>query len=125
MELLNLLKQTLSSIDNVIFGYIFGSCADGTDNNLSDIDIAVYLNKDRPGFDDYLTIHSHISRILRTTKLDLVILNNVKNLTLLDTIVREGIVICDKDRDKRFSFEVSVIHSAIDFKEHRMAIIGL
>src|SRR3989304_3120170 len=101
MERFNLLKQTLDNMHNVIFAYIFGSCADGTDNSLSDIDIAVYLDKDKPDFDDYLTIHSHISRILQTNKLDLIILNNVKNLILLDKIVRDGIVICDKNRDKR------------------------
>jgi len=125
MKLLSLLKQTLNNIDNVIFAYIYGSCADGTSHKHSDIDVAVYLDKYRPDFDDYLTIHSHVSRILKTDKLDLVILNNVKNLILLDEIVRQGIVICDKNREKRFAFEVSVIHSAIDFKEHRRAIIGV
>jgi predicted nucleotidyltransferase len=125
MELFTLLRQTLNNMDNIIFAYIFGSYADRTANNLSDIDIAVYLDKIKPDFDDYLTIHSHISRLIKTNSLDLLILNNVKNLILLDSIVRQGIVICDKDREKRFHFELSVIHSAIDFKEHRRAIIGI
>jgi len=44
----NLIKEVLTSYlktnNNVIFGYLYGSCSKNSQTNTSDIDIALYLN---------------------------------------------------------------------------------
>jgi predicted nucleotidyltransferase len=123
-ELKDILSQVLSESQNVLFAYLFGSHITGMITESSDMDVAVYLDKKHADIDDYLSLHSALSRALKTDKIDLVILNNTNNLILLDSIVRHGILVIDKDKDRREEFELRVLHSAIDFREQRKAIIG-
>ncbi len=123
-ELKDMLSQVMSRSQDVLFAYIFGSHITGMTTGSSDLDIAVYLDKKHADIDDYLSLHSALSRALKTDKIDLVLLNNANNLILLDSIVRYGILVIDKDKERRKEFELRVLHSAIDFKEQRKAIIG-
>ncbi len=120
----NILSQTLSESRDVLFAYLFGSCVTGVVTESSDIDIALYLEKRRPDLDDHLSLHLKLSRALGSDKIDLLIINNTRNIILLDSIVRHGIVICDSDRERRELFELNILHSAIDFKEQRRFLIG-
>jgi len=123
-ELKDILLQVMSKSENVLFAYIFGSHIAGMITESSDMDIAVYLDKKHTDIDDFLSLHSALSRALKTDKIDLVLLNNANNLILLDSIVRHGILVIDKNKDRREEFELRVLHSAIDFREQRKAIIG-
>jgi predicted nucleotidyltransferase len=123
-ELKDILSQVLSKSQDVLFAYLFGSHITGIITESSDMDIAVYLDKKHADIDDFLSLHSALSRTLKTDKIDLVILNNANNLILLDSIVRHGILVIDKDKDRREEFELRVLHSTIDFREQRKAIIG-
>jgi len=123
-ELKDILSQVMSRSQNVLFAYLFGSHITGMITESSDLDVAVYLDKKHADIDDYLSLHSALSRALKTDKIDLVILNNANNLILLDSIVRHGILVIEKDKDRREEFELRVLHSAIDFREQRKAIIG-
>ena len=123
-ELKDILSQVMSRSQNVLFAYLFGSHITGIITESSDMDVAVYLDKKHADIDDYLSLHSALSRALKTDKIDLVLLNNANNLILLDSIVRHGILVIDKDKDRREEFELRVLHSAIDFREQRKAIIG-
>jgi len=123
-ELKDILSQVMSKSQNILFAYLFGSHITGITTESSDMDVAVYLDKKHADIDDYLSLHSALSRALRTDKVDLVILNNANNLILLDSIVRHGILVIDKDKDRREEFELRVLHSTIDFREQRKAIIG-
>lgn len=123
-ELKDILSQVMSRSQNVLFAYLFGSHITGIITESSDMDVAVYLDKKHADIDDYLSLHSALSRALKTDKIDLIILNNANNLILLDSIVRHGILVIDKDKDRREEFELRVLHSAIDFREQRKAIIG-
>jgi len=123
-ELKDILSQVMDKSQNILFAYLFGSHITGIITESSDMDVAVYLDKKHADIDDYLSLHSALSRALKTDKVDLVILNNANNLILLDSIVRHGILVIDKDKDRREEFELRVLHSAIDFKEQRKAIIG-
>ena len=120
----NILSQVLSKSQNVLFAYLFGSHITRMITESSDIDLAVYLDKKHPDIDDYLSLHVALSRALKTDKIDLLILNNTSNLILLESIVRHGIIVTDKDKDRREAFELYVLHSAIDFREQRKAVIG-
>ena len=123
-ELKDILLQVMSKSEDVLFAYIFGSHIAGMITESSDMDVAVYLDKKHTDIDDFLSLHSALSRALKTDKIDLVLLNNANNLILLDSIVRHGILVIDKDKDRREEFELRVLHSAIDFREQRKAIIG-
>ncbi len=102
---------------NIEFGYVFGSYADETFNDRSDVDIAVYLTEFN--FDIELSIHFELSRLLNKN-VDLVVLNKAKNLYLLEDIMQKGFLL--KDGDKRFDFEVRKHHQFVDFIEFKKRI---
>ncbi|MBI5328823.1 MAG: nucleotidyltransferase domain-containing protein [Deltaproteobacteria bacterium] len=113
--------------DRVVFAYLFGSAAKGETTPLSDIDIAVFINpkfKDT-FFDIRLSLYSEICRALKTNNVDMVLLNTAGNLMLLGDIIRNGIVIYDSDQDAREEYEVNILHTSIDFKTQRFAVMGI
>jgi predicted nucleotidyltransferase len=122
-ELREKLDEIFRKIEGVEFAYLFGSEAKGTSGALSDIDIAVYLSKEA-SLADELRLYSIVGRGLKRDNLDLVILNNTNNLILLDDIVRYGKVVCDRNPSLRESFELRVLHDAIDFKHQRKVFAG-
>jgi predicted nucleotidyltransferase len=46
---------------------------------------------------------------------DLVVLNSSRSLTLRRAIVRGGILLVDRDPDRRLSYEASILHDYTDF----------
>ncbi len=113
--------------DKVIFAYLFGSAAKGGTSPLSDIDIAVFFSSApvEPYFDTKFSLYADLCRALKRNDIDVIILNTTTNMMLLDEIVRHGIVICDRDADLREDFELEIIHKAIDFKQQRLAMVGI
>lgn len=127
MDIIEVLQQTLHKHrDRVLFAYLFGSLAEGRCGPLSDVDVAVFL-ADEPASDRWdagLSLHADISRALRRNDVDVLILNDAQNLILLDAIIRRGVLLLDQDRQARESYELSVLHRAIDFKTQRAATVG-
>jgi len=111
------ISKILNSYDSVLFAYLFGSYANGTDREASDLDIAIYM--DGTSLDIQLSLHHELEKNLKKD-VDLVILNEVKNIYLLEDIIHKGIVI--KDNKKRDMFEVQKIHEIIDFKNFKRYI---
>lgn len=111
----------------LIFVYLFGSAARDNMSHLSDIDIAVFLSKGdkKSYFDIKLSLYADLCRALKRNDIDVIVLNITNNIILLDEIIREGIVLFDKDRDLREEFEHKILHQAIDFKEQRVALMGI
>ncbi len=107
----------LSADSNVMFAYLFGSYSNGSANNASDIDIAVYL-KDT-AMDKRLTLHHSLQKTLHKD-VDLVILNEAKNIYLLEAILDQGILL--KDHPLRIDFELRKEHEIKDFKAFRKYI---
>ena len=102
--LIDKVKLILQNDANVEFAYIFGSYADNTFTDRSDIDIAVYFKE--YNFDIHLSLSFRISQA--TTKdTDLVVLNKAKNLYLLDDILRKGVLLKD-DEDISFRSEIEM-----------------
>lgn len=127
----NFIKDTLQPVfqkygKQVLFAYLFGSVARHSSSLLSDIDIAVFLAPDAKDayFDTKLSLYADFCRVLKRNDIDVIVLNSSTNIVLLDEIVRSGFVLFDSDRDLREQFELKVIHSAIDFKEQRLAVMG-
>lgn len=113
--------------DDVLFAYLFGSAAEGAGGPLSDVDIAVYFSgKEAPSlFDRALSLHADLCRALRRNDVDLVTLNTARNIVMLDEIVRKGLVLIDRDAGLRHDFEQRVLHEAIDFRQQRVALMGV
>ncbi|MEK7732968.1 MAG: nucleotidyltransferase domain-containing protein, partial [Planctomycetota bacterium] len=87
----------------VVFAYLFGSMAIGEVSPLSDVDIAVYLAKENREsfFDLKLALHADISRALKRNDVDLVVLNTIRNEMLTADVIRNGVVIFDRDTETR------------------------
>lgn len=118
-ERFNLLNETIK----VEFAYLFGSVSQGTSGPISDIDIAVYLSQ-KPSLEQELGLHLFLSRVLKTDRIDLLVLNTAKNIILMDEIIRKGIIVYEKTAFLRETFELRILHDAIDFKEQRKLILG-
>lgn len=111
------LRDLLKNEENVAFAYLFGSCADGTAGPESDVDIAVFLID--VTLDAKLSLIHTLQKALHK-EIDLVTLNEIKNIFLLDDILSNGILI--KDHAERPLFEVHKEHEIKDFKEFRKYI---
>ncbi len=113
----DILINELKKFDNVLFCYLFGSYATNGQTSMSDIDIAVYL-KDT-SLDSQLELTYKLSKIFKQD-IDLVVLNDVKNIYLLENILSESIVV--KDSEDRIDFELIKEHDILDYKAFKKYI---
>ncbi|MFO7761974.1 MAG: type VII toxin-antitoxin system MntA family adenylyltransferase antitoxin [Thermodesulfobacteriota bacterium] len=111
----------------ILFAYLFGSLASKEEDSASDVDIAVFCAAIEPEtcFELKLELHADLCRALGRNDVDIVVLNTATNLVLLDEIIRKGIVFYETDPAARADFEVRTILKGIDFKSHRLAVIGM
>lgn len=117
LNLKNIIINKLATMDEVNFAYLFGSYSKNEQTAKSDIDIALYL-KDI-SLDVQLQINYELSKLLKKD-VDIVILNSVKNIFLLESILKDAIVL--KESEKRFDFELLKGHEILDFKAFRRYI---
>ena len=104
------IENLLANEENVKFTYLFGSHADGTMREKSDVDLAIFFYND--SLERQLRLHHTLQKALKK-EIDLVNLNRIKNLRLLESILRNGIVV--KDHEER-AYGVCKEHDIIDFK---------
>lgn len=62
---------------------------------------------------------------LKRNDVDLVVLNTIRNEMLTADVIRNGIVIIDRDTKAREDYEIKRLHESIDFKMHRFAVMGI
>jgi predicted nucleotidyltransferase len=112
--------------DKIVASYLFGSVATKEANAASDIDIAVLLYSKGLNFvsDVRLALYADCCRALKRNDVDIVLLNRTKNIFLLDEIVRNGVVLFEGDTGLREEFESRILHDAIEFKQHRLKVMG-
>lgn len=125
-EIRRLLQPVWAARPEIDFVYLFGSLARGKPTPARDIDLAVHArvpSDARPGWK--LALWGEISDAVASDKIDLVHLNATDNVMLLDEIVRDGVVLFERDEEVRKLFDVRVIHDGIDFKEHRRRYLGV
>jgi predicted nucleotidyltransferase len=124
-----LIPETLAPVFEkhaILSAYLFGSTVLHKNTALSDIDIAVYVSSPTEfSFNDKLKLHADCSRALKRNDIDLVIINQMKNLILQDEITRNGEVIYDIEPEQRMLFEVEIQHQTIDFKHQRKMNMGI
>jgi uncharacterized protein len=106
------LTPILEKDKRVKFAYLFGSRARGATGPLSDTDVAVYFDR-RIKLGEYrLNLMERLAKILKSDKLDLVVLNQAPPL-LKHEIIKYGRLLKD-DASRRIPFEVEVIRECLD-----------
>ncbi|OGQ12038.1 MAG: hypothetical protein A3G39_03375 [Deltaproteobacteria bacterium RIFCSPLOWO2_12_FULL_43_16] len=109
------LEKALSQDEHIIFAYLFGSAASGRLRPLSDVDVAVYV-KDTDSMAQYkISLFDRLTRILGTTELDLVILNEAST-NIAGRVLSNKRILADKDPFRRHRYESLVLREFFDFK---------
>ncbi len=111
---LELIFRTYSAIKLV---YFFGSKAAGKEGPLSDYDFAVYLDErdKKKIFDIKFTLMDKISRLFKTDKIDIVILNLTESPELKYNIISEGRLIYENE-PYRLIVEPKILNEYFDFR---------
>jgi predicted nucleotidyltransferase len=106
----------LSKQEHVKLAYLFGSVAEGNAGKLSDIDLAVSLDESlskKERFNLQLKLISELTGILRTDRIDLVIMNNAP-LTLNYEIIKANYPLVVRDEEQRIDFEHRILSRYLD-----------
>jgi len=119
------ITEALKKFNEIEFAYIFGSHASGRATNLSDLDIAVYINnfnspdefiKYPYGFESAVT--GNLSIIIKSDKIDLVLLNKV-DILLSQKIINTGILLFERNKLSRVKVENNIRYEFIDTEHYR------
>ena len=116
-EAIQKLKMIFEKIFEVKLVYFFGSRARGDDGPLSDYDFAFYFDESDSVklFDLKLKLMDEISRLLKTDKVDVVILNITENPELKYQIIKEGKLIYEQEPFK-VVIEPKILNEYFDFR---------
>ena len=109
------LTNFFRSIDSVNFAYLFGSTVRGDANELSDVDIAVMLDESlskKDMFNEELNLISELTCVLKSDKIDLVVLNDAP-LLLKYNVIKNGHIL-KSDETQRIAFETHVMSRYLD-----------
>ncbi|WP_114279074.1 type VII toxin-antitoxin system MntA family adenylyltransferase antitoxin [Thioalbus denitrificans] len=109
---LSALSQFLREEPAVLFAYLFGSRARGTHGPMSDFDIAVHLAQNVDLFTFRLQMLEQLNRLLKTDKVDLVVLNDAP-LLLRHRVIRDGRLL-KEHHDERVRFESRTLRDYLD-----------
>jgi predicted nucleotidyltransferase len=93
------LQRVLANRREVLEAYLFGSTARGEQQAHSDVDVAVYVDRDaapRAAFGYAADLGADLMRALSTNRVDVVVLNDAPPL-LYGRVLRDGIRICSRD----------------------------
>jgi predicted nucleotidyltransferase len=115
---LDRVAERYSGDSRVVAVYLFGSFARGEEGPLSDVDLAMLLDRRTPRADlASLTLSylAELNSILGTDEVGFVVLNTAP-LTLRHEIIRTGKVLVDNDPEARLDFEVRTEDLYMDFR---------
>ena len=102
----------------ISFGYLFGSRAKNNFTPLSDIDIAVFVNIEKAPqnlFELRLKELTALFHLFRTEDVDLVFLNEAP-VELSYRILKQGILVFERDARLRVKFDEKIIRDYLDRK---------
>ena len=98
------------------FAYLFGSQAKGTAAERSDWDIAIHFKKDPQKLRQWTIFYleSEISREIGK-EVQIISLNNLDLPVFLFEIINNGLILVDKNTEKRILFEAQVLSKYHDW----------
>ena len=120
-QIVDILKKYFRNRPGVSVAYLFGSCARNERQPLSDIDIAVLVDKEIAKEEMLIyraELTADLMSALKSNRVDVVCLNSAPPL-LAHRAIRDGIVIYSKNERDRISFEVRALQQYIDTKPLR------
>jgi hypothetical protein len=105
-EEMRYLTETLQNRPSVIFAYLFGSKVKGYANDKSDWDIAVYFAEpiEKVGEWPAFELEAELSRALGAT-VQVIVLNNSPAPVFGFEIIKDGVLLIDRDENLRMDFE--------------------
>ncbi|MDP3106082.1 MAG: nucleotidyltransferase domain-containing protein [Candidatus Methanoperedens sp.] len=109
--------EFLSKQKHVKLAYLFGSVAEGRGGKLSDVDLAVFLDESlskKEMFNLQLKLISELTSILKTDRIDLVIMNDAP-LLLKYNIIKHGKILKD-DIETKIRVESGILSNYLDMK---------
>ena len=119
-EIQEILNEYFKNHPEVEVAYVFGSIVQGRTNPLSDIDIALLIDRERIKEEIYpygykAHILADLVQLLKTNNVDLVILDEANPL-LRHRILYYGKIIYNRKERKRIKFQIDTINKYNDFK---------
>lgn len=102
----------LARTPQVKFAYIFGSQARGAVGPISDLDVAVFLDRRISCFDWRLRLMEQLAQALETERFDLVTLNDASPVLRYE-VIREGQVV-KENKKRRVEFETRTLAEYLD-----------
>jgi predicted nucleotidyltransferase len=115
--LLTRLRASLQARAEVLEAYVFGSTTTGSAGAHSDVDVAVYLGEPRPAasaFGYECDLASELMREVRTSRIDVVILNDAPPL-LYHRVLRDGVRVLARDLRSTTTREGRALSRYCDF----------
>ena len=110
-----------ASYPEIKAAYLFGSVAEGTQRQSSDVDFAVLcqqgLGPSRYG-ELQVELNGKLSSALGTDNFDVVVLNATQNIELKYNVIQDGRIIFDRSDDLA-EFEIRVSH---EYQDHMSAL---
>ncbi len=126
VKIASTLQPVFEKYPELVFVYLFGSLAKGSGWKTSDVDLAIYVDSQSDfSFSKKLQFHGDCCRVLQRNDIDVVVVNQTRNLLLLDQITRTGKVILNREQTALDDFSLKIQHSAIDFRLHRKRAMGI
>lgn len=110
------LKSFFQSSPQIKLVYFFGSRARETSGPLSDYDFAFYVEEkdEKKLFDFKLNLISQLSQLLKSDKVDVIIINLIESPELKYNIIKEGELIFEKE-PYRLLIEPQILNNYFDF----------
>jgi len=110
-------KDHLYNKKEIVFAYLFGSFAKKTENKLSDIDLAIYIDEEKKPESGIFGYKSELIAELQhffQREIDLVILNQV-SADLAFRVLKEGQLLFCKSDKTRTAFHEQTVRKKLDF----------
>jgi len=108
--------EFLSTQEHVKLAYLFGSVAEGKEGKLSDVDLAVFLDESlskKERFNLQLKLISGLTSILKTDRIDLIIMNDAP-LSVNYEIIKANHPLLVRDGGKKIDFEHGILSGYLD-----------
>ena len=112
------LRSFFASQKDVILAYLFGSWARGVAGRMSDLDVAVLLERgsgSAMATERRLEIMSRLGELLKEKRVDVLLLDETPP-GLRFAVIKEGTPVFVRDEDARISFEAGTIMHYLDFR---------